>query len=193
MLPLGAPYHTAFVFAFLGLFRISNLAPASRPALSVFKGLRIGDFSIHNNTISVFIRWTKTLKKYRQTARITLFQIPGSSVCPVKSFSRLVRMFPALLEDPLLSYCVQGKLIFVTQAELRRVLKQSLIPLNLPSGYTFHAFRRSGASLAFSAGVPFQAIQAHGTWTLVALWFYINCDSRDPAVPSLFVQVFSGL
>jgi hypothetical protein len=61
-----------------------------------------------------------------------------------------VRMFPALPEDPLLSYRIQGKLIFVTQAELRRVLKQSLIPLNLTSGYTFHAFRRSSASLAVS-------------------------------------------
>jgi integrase len=193
MLPLGPLYHTAFVFAFLGLFRISNLAPASRPALSVFKGLRRKDVSILNYTISIFIRWTKTLQKYRQTARITLFQIPGSSVCPLKSFSRLVRMFPALPDDPLLSYRVQGKLIFVTQAELRRVLKQSLIPLNLSSGYTFHAFRRSGASLAFSAGVPFQAIQAHGTWTSEALWSYIHCDSKDPAVPALFAQVFSGL
>jgi hypothetical protein len=88
---------------------------------------------------------------------------------------------------------VQGKLIFVTQAELRRVLKQSLIPLNFPSGYTFHAFRRSGASLAFSAGVPFQAIQAHAMWTSEALWSYIHCDSRDLAVPRLFAQVFSGL
>jgi hypothetical protein len=26
------------------------------------------------------------LQKYRQTARITLFQIPGSLVCPLKSF-----------------------------------------------------------------------------------------------------------
>jgi hypothetical protein len=104
-----------------------------------------------------------------------------------------VSMFPALPEDPLLSYRVQGKLIFVTQAELCRVLKQSLIPLNLTSGYIFHAFRRSGASLAFSAGVPFQAIQAHGTWTSEALWSYNHCDSMDLAVPRLFAQVFSGL
>jgi hypothetical protein len=62
MLPLGALYRTSFVFAFLGLFRISNLAPASRPTLSVFKGLRRSDVSSHNNTISIFIRLTNMLQ-----------------------------------------------------------------------------------------------------------------------------------
>jgi hypothetical protein len=38
--------------------------------------------------------------------------------------------------------------------------------LSLDSALTFHSFRRSAASLAPSAGLPLQAIQTHGTWTL---------------------------
>ena len=51
------------------------------------------------------------------------------------------------------------------QSQGRDALSQMLRHLGLSqSAYTFHAFRRSGASLAFTLGVPMQYIQAHGTW-----------------------------
>ena len=40
------------------------------------------------------------------------------------------------------------------------------------SGFTFHSFRRSGATFAFNNNVALQNIQRHGTWTSDCVWRY---------------------
>ena len=42
--------------------------------------------------------------------------------------------------------------------------------------YTFHAFRRSGATLAYRAHVPIQGIKDHSTWKSDCVWRYIQSD-----------------
>ena len=42
--------------------------------------------------------------------------------------------------------------------------------------YTFHAFRCSGATLAYKNRVSIQDIQQHGTLTLDCVWRYIAMD-----------------
>jgi integrase len=114
-------------------------------------------------------------------------------VCPVASFLAMTRSYPVLPSDLFLSYRVSGQICVITQAHLRRALKRMFHMLDLSPNLTFHAFRRSGASLAFASGVPFQAIQAHGTWASNSLWAYIDANARDCAIPRLFASVFSRL
>jgi integrase len=192
-LPLHKFYSIAFIFAYMALLRISNVAPPSFATFDPARHLRRGDVTIHQNFISIHLRWTKTLQKYRQTARVKLYPIPNSTLCPVKAFRALQRSYPVRPTDPFLSYRSAGQLFIITQSDLRRALKKLISSLALHSSLSFHAFRRSGASLAYASGVSFDAIQAHGTWTSDALWSYIDVDAKDSPVPHVFSHIFSSL
>jgi integrase len=192
-LPLHVFYKVSFIFSFMALLRISNLAPPSSASFDALRHLRRGDVTLTHNAVTIFIRWTKTLQRHRQSARITLFSIPGSPVCPVQAFSALQRQYPVRASDPFLSYRISGSLFIFSQSHLRRALKRLVSALSFNKSLSFHSFRRSGASLAFASGVPFQAIQAHGTWTSDALWSYIDAVARDPAVAQCFSKIFSSL
>jgi integrase len=191
-LPLHIFYVNAYLLGFMALLRISNVASSSRATFDPFRHLRRGDVSVVNGCLCIHIRWSKTLQKHRQSARIKLFPIQGSHLCPVQAFLRLQRSFPVKQEDPFLSYRVAGQLFLITQSQLRRALKKLVTSLHLDPRISFHVFRRSGASLAFSSGIPFAAIQAHGTWASDALWAYIDADARDTTVPQFFAQVFAN-
>ena len=60
-------------------------------------------------------------------------------------------------------------------------IRKTLSTLNVKMGYhffTFHTFRRSGATLAFNSHVPVQKIQTHGSWALECVWRYIQQDQK---------------
>jgi integrase len=190
-LPLHKFYINAYLLGFMALLRISNVASPSRAGFDPFRHLRRGDVTVVNGNLIVHLRWTKTLQRHRQSARIKLFPVPGSHLCPVQAFLSLQRAFPVKPEDPFLSYRVAGQLFLITQSHLRRALKKLVSALHFDSRISFHVFRRSGASLAFASGIQFSAIQAHGTWASDALWAYIDSDARDTTVPRFFATVFS--
>jgi integrase len=192
-LPLHNFYVAAFAFAYMALLRISNVAPPSASTFDHLRHLRRGDVTISHGKVIIHLRWSKTLQRHRQTAKVILVEIPGSPVCPLRAFTALQRAYPVRSQDPFLSYRVSGSLFLITQSHLRRALKRLVSSLSYHPSLSFHAFRRSGASLAFSSGVPFQAIQAHGTWTSDALWAYIDPCARDASVSIAFSKVFSSL
>ena len=77
----------------------------------------------------------------------------------------------------------------VTDTLIRSILKQILNILSVdhtPLG--FHAFRRSGATLAFDNHIPLQNIMAHGQWKSDAIWTYLE---KASVAPSLIPQTFS--
>jgi integrase len=189
--PLHLFYKIAFLFGFFALLRISNVAPASRAAFDPIRSLRRGDVYIKNNILYIHLRWTKTLQRYRQVATIPLHPIPGSPLCPLQAFRQLQNFFPVAPTDPFLSHRSAFGLHIITQS--RKVFKKCVSYLCFNRLLTFHSLRRSGASLEFASGVPFQSIQAHGTWSSDALWAYIDADARDASVPRLFATVFSVL
>jgi hypothetical protein len=76
--------------------------------------LRRGDVTLSQGSLSIFIRWSKTLQRHRQTARITLFPIPGSPACPVEAFKTLQRTYPVRPTDPFLSYRVSSSLFLIS-------------------------------------------------------------------------------
>jgi integrase len=192
-LPLHIFYSTAFIFAYFALLRISNVAPPSFSTFDPLRHLRRGDVSLHHDYLTIHLRWTKTFQRYRQSAHIKLYPVPNSILCPIRAFRNLQRSYPVRSTDPFLSYRSSGQLFLISQSDLRRALKRLVSALSLSPKLTFHSFRRSGASLAYTSGVPFDAIQAHGTWASDALWSYIDADARESPVPRLFSRVFSSL
>ena len=63
----------------------------------------------------------------------------------------------------------------LTDSRIRKVLADINQHMQLPSNfYTFHAFRRSGASLAYDMDIPVKEIKEHGTWASDCVWRYIR-------------------
>jgi hypothetical protein len=91
-LPLHIFYKLAFILVFLCLLRISNIASTSRATFDPIRHLRRGDVTVAGDSIIIHLRWTKTLQRYRQSARIRLFSISNSPVCPLKAFLCNVRI-----------------------------------------------------------------------------------------------------
>jgi integrase len=96
--------------------------------------------------------------------------------------------YPLSPSAPLLAYSVASKVQVVTSSTLNTMLREAAVRANLPN-LTFHVFRRSAASIAFRAGVPFRHIQAHGTWTSEAIWSYIDATAKSSLLPSFFRSI----
>jgi hypothetical protein len=108
----------------MGLLRISNVAPPSFTTFDPLCHLCCGDITLYPNFLSIHLRWTKTLQCYRQSARVKLYPIPNSLLCPIQAFRALQRSYPVRPTNPFLSYCSSGQLFIISQSDLRRVLKR---------------------------------------------------------------------
>ena len=61
-----------------------------------------------------------------------------------------------------------------------------------PHYFTFHSFRRSGASLAFSSHVPLHQIKMQGTWSSDCVWQYIHSNPDNASqVASTFAELYA--
>jgi hypothetical protein len=83
-----------------------SVAPSSKASFDPLRHMRRGDVTVVKDSVIINLSWTKTLQRYRQSARVRLFAIPGSPLCPVAAYLALQRSYPVLPSDPLLSYRV---------------------------------------------------------------------------------------
>jgi integrase len=184
--PLFIFFRLAVLFAFIGMLRISNIACISIKNFDAVRHITRGDVTITPQGLSVHIKWSKTLQSYRQSAVVHLPRIMGAQMCPVAAFEQLLAKYPLPPSAPLLAYPVGSNIHLVTKNQLQTILKQAAGKTNLPFDTSFHIFRRSAASIAFAAGVPFKQIQAHGTWTSEAVWSYIHHSAKASVLPDFF-------
>ena len=95
--------------------------------------------------------------------------------------------------DPLFMIKISTGRQHLTAHVASKVLKSLVMKMDLnPRDFGFHTFRRSGASWAFSKGVPLEKIKIHGHWHSEAVWSYLPttfCTSS--AVTSAFQQFLS--
>jgi integrase len=184
--PLCIFFKLAVLLAFLGMLRISNIACVSIKGFDILRHITRSDVTITPRGLAVNIKWSKTMQSYRQAAIVYLPQITGSELCPVTVFQKLVTMYPLPPFAPLLGYPVGPHLHIVSKSKLQAILKQAAAQANIPFDISFHIFRRSAASIAFAAGVPFKQIQAHGTWTSESVWSYIHQSAKTTVLPNFF-------
>ena len=95
---------------------------------------------------------------------------------------------PASSNDPLFIIPRSTNLVPLTDSVARKHLKNASIALNISPSLTFHAFRRAGASWAFSHGVLLEHIMRHGTWKSDAIWTYLFTSTTGVWVS--FIQKF---
>ena len=86
----------------------------------------------------------------------------------------MITLVPGSDNDPLFATHTYDSVLPITDSMVRKHLKRVLALLTLQNdGYTFHTFRRSGASSAYNHGVPMEAIKSQGTWVSDTIWRYI--------------------
>ena len=136
-----------------------------------------GGYFFEINMVKVLVKWSKTIQTRDQVKIISLPHLASSPLCPYRALKALYKLYNPSGSDPLFQYKYSSAWKVLIDSKIRKTL--SLINKKLhcsPHFFTFHAFWRSGASLAFNANVPLQEIKVQGTWTLDCVWRYIYND-----------------
>lgn len=193
MLPgLGSTIKCALLFAWFGFLRQSNLAPKSATDFDPRRHTCRGDVLQSSPGLVVMLKWSKTNQAGKGLNLIPLPEVAGNPLCPVAAYKSMLHSVPTRTQnDPLLMFSQSRKALTVSYSA--RSLKALTDSLCLP-GLTFHQFRRSGAQIAYQAGVGYVHIKKHGTWASDAFWDYISREviALSSPVPLALRQVVSA-
>lgn len=164
-----------FLFGFFLMLRKSNLVPDSMKSFDETKNLQRKDILMNKRMLIVLIKWSKTIQFGQRKLQIPLLSNPGSPLCPVWAFKRMIKYCPVSSSSPAFSYYEGHDIHVITYRELQVFLRK-LISLSGRDAnlYSSHSFRRGGASWAFRAKVPGELIQLHGDWASDAYKQYLH-------------------
>ena len=172
---MGQIYKALYLLSFYSFLRLSNLVPHAVSQFLPLKHLSTGDVIFRPGKAVLLVKWSKTMQNNDQVKLITVPRIPGSTLCPVSALNNLLSIIPKGANLPLFQIKVAQEWVPLTDSRVRRHFDIILARLQLKNtGYTPHAFRRSGATFAFNNNVALQNIQRHGTWTSDCMWRYIT-------------------
>ena len=182
-------YKAMFLSAFFGFFRLSNLAPHEKTGFDPSRHFSGGDVFFTKNSVRLLLKWSKTIQTRDQVRLITLPKLGSSVLCPHKALKALTKAYNPSDDDPLFQCTTtKGKQV-MTDSRVRKTLAKIVERMHLPKGYyTFHTFRRSGASAAYNANVPVTSIKEHGTWTSECVWTYIQSNEQKAMEVSVAFQ-----
>ena len=189
---MGQIFKCIYLLSFFSFLRISNLVPHAKSLFSPSRHLTPEDIFFQHTTAVILVKWSKTLQFNNE---IKLLHIPmlHNDLCPVAALKNILAIIPHTRNQPLLQYNNKNMWLPLTDNQVRNNLKTILERFNLPPSYfTFHSFRRSGATWAFNHNVPLQCIKQQGTWTSDCVWRYVT-DSADAGsqVAQTFAQLLS--
>ena len=176
---MGQIFKALYLLSFYSFLRLSNLVPHAVAQFSPLKHLCRGDVIFRTGKVVILVKWSKTMQSNDQVKLITVPRIENSTLCPVLALRNLLMLTPKGANLPSFQIKVAREWVPLTDSRVRRHFDIILTRLQLKNtGYTPHAFRRSGATFAFNNNVALQNIQRHGTWTSDCVWRYIT-DSAD--------------
>ena len=190
---LGHIFKAVYLTAFFSFLRIFNLVCHSLSSFSHIKQLARADVIFSHPGASLLISWSKTMQTNDKIRLIKIPFLQGSPLCPVTALQVILRSVPGSNNSPLFQIKSKGAWVPLTESRVRKHFSLVLNKLGLQeSNFTFHSFRRSGATLAFNQNVSLQNIKAHGTWTSDAVWSYISQDSQvSDEVATSFQKIIS--
>lgn len=157
---------SAFLTAFFGFLRKSNLLPPTSATFDPTKHLSRKSFSYSTpGELLLHISWSKTIQFHQRQLTIPFLQIPGNPLCPVNAYQRMVALVPAPQSSP--AFLVPFGTCYTTLTHhafstyLQYFLRRSGID---PTSYSGHSFRRGGCTFAASCNVPPHLLKIHGDW-----------------------------
>ena len=168
----GLVFKVAFLLAFYGFLRQSNLAPHCRTGLDSSRHTMRCDILIQAPVLVVLLKWTKIHQATQTPTAIPIPTIPGHALDPVAAYQAMIARVPTRHpSDPLLAL-PRGRVLITRQ--LQTGLQAILSGLGYNARlYSLHSLRRGGATASARAGVNYLHIMRHGTWRSTAFWSYI--------------------
>ena len=158
-----AVFWAVCIFGFFLLFRKSNLIPDTKNGFDSSKQLSRGDVAFTQENIVVGIRWAKNMQFGRNLSTFPLPILPDSVLCPKRAIQKVFELVPGSDDDSL--FKITEGITFTYrqfQDKLHRVL--AAVPVDDPSSFSSHSFRRGGATFSFLCGVPSEIIKVLGGW-----------------------------
>ena len=173
----GLVYRAVFFTGFFAFFRLSNLALHSLSSFDPSSNLTGHDVFFTKKFVKILIKWSKTIQSRDTVQCITLPKLQDSTICPFSALKALFRLYPMSAVTSLFQVPTPSGLNPLTDSRVRKILTVINQSLGFhPSHFTFHDFRRRGATFAFNAQIPTQDIKRHGTWSSNCVWKYIQSD-----------------
>ena len=171
----GVTYRALFLMAYFGFFRLASLVPNSVKSFDETRYPVFGDVIWGPPGFHLILTCAKNMQTSGDYQVVQLPKLDNYHICPVAALKAMIAKFNYANDTPL--FLVHSK-----------ALKLVVIAMVLnPSQYTFHMFRRSGASLAFDNNIQFENIKQHGNWQSEAIWHYLKCT---PNFPTTFKQTY---
>ena len=188
-LPNHLPYALAFSLALFAFLRISNLVLGSEASFVPCKQLSLRDVALSRQGATITLRWAKNLQRHNQTHVVKVPFLPTKPfMCPTHILFELAKRSSSNGLTPLVN--IQGRPL--TERKIRQHLAEIMRLMGLSArAFTFHDYRRTEATMAFSQHVPLDVIKTHGAWASDAVWYYIkNSDSVAAQVPHALSMLF---
>ena len=161
--PHGTLYKAVFLVAYFGFLCLSNIAPHSVMLFDCNRHLTAGDLIFTKIFLKVIIKWSKTIQTRDTIHCITIPCLKGSILSPWSACKAAMLMYLTTPDEPLFQSKVAGAWQPLTDSRVHKCLSRLNAILGFePNHFTFHSFRRYGATLAFNSHVPLQQIQQHG-------------------------------
>ena len=180
-------FRAIFLVAFYAFLRMSNIAPHSKAQFDKSRHLLRKDVIFGYPGAHIILKWYKTLQNHKSHHIIQIPVIDNPYLCPVKALHKLLNSRPLPPDAPLFAtiYHPHSQILDTPVREaLKSILKHRAMPT---TGFSFHTFRRSGATFAFNHNVQLQHIMAHGSWRSSAVWEYLqNASQAASIVPLTF-------
>ena len=168
-------YKAVFLTAFFGFFRLSNIAPHAIAEFDATRHFTGGDIFFGSKEVQLLLKWSKTIQYRDEYRLISLPKLGASTICPYRALRNIMDLYNPGSQAALFQIRTAAGWQVLTDSRIRKVLANINQHMQLPSNfYTFHAFRRSGASLAYDIDVPVKEIKEHGTWASDCVWRYIR-------------------
>ena len=174
---MGLVYRAVILVAYFGFLRLSNMAPHSVSSFDPTRHLTPQDVTFTRNFLKINLKWSKTLQTRDKVQVLTLPKLASSIICPYRALKAVFKLYNPSRHQPLFQVRSGKHWVVLTDSKIRKFLTKINIKLGFePHHFTFHTFRRSGATLAYNSHIPVRQIKRHGSWTSDCVWTYIQQD-----------------
>ena len=173
---------SAILFMFFSFFRKSNVLPDTCNSFNPSKQVSRAAITVSENCTFLLVKvsWSKTIQYKQRCLYIPISCIPGSKLCPVKSYISLCKYVRAPFSSPAFMYKRNGILVTLVYSQFVKQLHiwLAMIGVQSPKLYCSHSLRRGGATWAFQSGVSPELIKLQGVWQSDCYRRYIQMDLR---------------
>ena len=155
-------FWAACLLMFFGLFRKSNLF--ARGEFNPTRQFTRDCFVLNvDKSMSIVVRWSKTIQFKGRTLKVTLPTIHPHPLCPVSAMCKALQTTTG--------QAAHTPAFPITAAQFDKKLREVTMG---DGNFSGHSFRRGGACWALSQNIPSEAIKLFGDWKSNAYLSYLD-------------------